>query len=446
MSVFDRLVRRWHGRGSALRIFVLVAVLAAGGFGLMHLRRTSAAADLPMAPIHRGEFRVIVRTEGSLLARRSVQLTAPRNVPALQIVWLATPGSAVKPGDPVIRFDPSTIQQQLDGKLADLKQAQASLDQATAQARITSEQDRRDLAAAREAVETARLDASEQAILSAIDGAEKKIDLGMAQEKLRVEAATVNLHQTSSAARIASLTRERDQAQYEVNLARERLRQLTVTAPLHGVVTYLLNRSQGWMNAQPFKVGDQVWPGATIAEIPDLSTIEMGGRLEEVDRGRIALQDAVRIHVDALPEKTFDGKLQFISVMPEEVFGSSWPPIRTFRAYGAMNHPDPRLRPDMNGSMDIVIQRLPDSLSIPARALYTAQAKAVVYVHEGGGYQPVDVKVLARNPDEVAIAAARPGTLSAGEMVSLVDPTAAPATAKKAGGSGTSPQPRGGRR
>lgn len=401
-------------------------ILTLAGVGLFHLHTAKAELNLPAAPVQRGEFLVLVKTEGGLIARRSVQLTAPRNVPALQIVWLAPPGSHVKPGDPVIRFDPSTIQQQLSGKLADLRQAQAALDQGQSQARITAEQDRRDLAAAREAVERARLDASQQAILSAIDGAEKKIDLGMAEEKLRVEEASVNLHQKSSEAQIASLTRARDQAQYEVSLAQQRLDQLNVKAPLNGVVSYLLNRSQGWMNAQPFKVGDQVWSGAAIAEIPDLSTLQMVGRLEEADRGRLKLQDAVRVHIDALPEASFTGKLQYISVMPEESFGSSWPPVRTFRAYGSISQADPRLRPDMNGSMEIVVQRLPNALSIPVRALFTQQAHAVVYLHQGTDYRAVPVKVLARNPDDIAIAPLQAGALRAGAMVSLVDPTAGP--------------------
>lgn len=403
------------------------AVLTLAGFGLFHLRTAKAELNLPAAPVHSGEFLVVVKTEGSLIAQRSMQLTAPRNVPALQIVWLAPPGSRVKPGDPVIRFDPSTIQQQLSGKQADLKQAQAALDQGQSQARITAEQDRRDLAAARETVERAKLDASQQAILSAIDGAEKKIDLGTAEEKLRVEEATVNLHVKSSEAQIASLTRARDQAQYEVNLAQQRLDQLTVKAPLNGIVSYMLNRSQGWMNAQPFKVGDQVWSGAAIAEIPDLSTMQMVTRLEEVDRGRLKLQDPVRIHIDALPEATFTGTLQSISVMPEESFGSSWPPVRTFRAYGAFRQTDARLRPDMNGSMEIVVQRLPNALSIPARALFTQKAHAVVYLHQGTAYRAVPVKVLARNPDDIAIAPVQAGAVRAGAMVSLVDPTIGPA-------------------
>ena len=114
--------------------------------------------------------------------------------------------------------------------------------------------------------------------------------MGLAEQKLRVEEATVNLHEASDKAKIASLTRQRDQAQSEVTITKERLGQMELKAPLSGIVMYLSNYSQGWMNAKPFQVGDQVWPGGAVAEIPDLNTLEMEGKVEEIDRGRIAVK------------------------------------------------------------------------------------------------------------------------------------------------------------
>ena len=62
----------------------------------------------------------------------------------LKIVWQVESGSMVKPGDPIVRFDPSGAKRQLDEKAAVLRQAQAALDQAIAQARINGEQDKID--------------------------------------------------------------------------------------------------------------------------------------------------------------------------------------------------------------------------------------------------------------------------------------------------------------
>ena len=60
-----------------------------------------------------------------------------------------------------------------------------------------------------------------------------------------------------------------------------------------------------------------------------------------------------------------------------------------------------RLRPGMNGGMDIIINKIPKAISIPAKALFTRAGKPIVYLQRGGRYQATEVKVLARNPDVI---------------------------------------------
>src|SRR5207237_5759716 len=132
------------------------------------------------------------------------------------------------------------------------------------------------------------------------------------------------LHAASDASKVASFTRLRDRAQSDVDLYNERVGQMELKAPSNGIIIYLSNNSQGWMNAKPFKVGDQVWPGAAVAEIPDLGTLEMEGKIEEIDRGRIALGNDSRVRIDSLPELTMPAKLGSLSPLTEQTF--EWPP------------------------------------------------------------------------------------------------------------------------
>jgi multidrug efflux pump subunit AcrA (membrane-fusion protein) len=258
------------------------------------------------------------------------------------------------------------------------------------------------------------MEASKAEIVSALQGEESRIDLGLSEQKLRVQEATVNLHATSGTAKIASLTRQRDQAQAEVDLTNHRLSQMELKTPLSGVVMYMQNTSQGWMNAKPFQVGDQVWPGGVVAEIPDLTTLEMEGKVEEIDRGRIDVGMETRVHIDSLPELTMPADLIAISPLTEQ--GFEWPPTSSFRAYGHIRQPDSRLRPAMNGNMDVIVNRIPNAIGIPAKAVFTRNGKPIVYVPEKGGYRAVEVELLARNPDEVAVKGIRAGT-----MVTLVE-------------------------
>jgi hypothetical protein len=93
-----------------------------------------------------------------------------------------------------------------------------------------------------------------------------------------------------------------------------------------------------------------------------------------------------------------------------------YPYNRSFRAAAAILRPDKRLRPDMNGGMDIIISRIPNAFSVPAKALFKRAGKPIVYLAENGHYRAVEVEMLARNPDEVAISG-----VPEGSTVALVD-------------------------
>ena len=394
---------------------VLALAVVAGALAWFRMRKVEAAADLPMAKARRGEFLVLVRCRGELAAERSIQLSAPVRVSDLQIVWLAPPNSPVTQGQTVIRFDPSAAQQAIREHTAALRQAKANLEQALAQARITAEQDKLDMATSQYDLEKARLQASQQAIMSEIQGEESKIDARVAEEKLHAEQAAVELHQKSAEAKIASLARLRDQEQSELEIANHQVALMEVKAPDNGVINYLSNYSQGWLNAQPYKVGDRAFPGAVIAEVPDLSTIRVEAKVDEVDRGQITPGDAGVIKIDALPEKTWTGKLTGVSPLTEQNF--DWPPSRNFTAYIALDTPAAQLRPGMNSSADVIIARIPDAVSVPAKTLFTDKGRPIVYVGTAHGYESRVVTVEARNPDEVAVKG-----LAAGSMVTLVEP------------------------
>jgi hypothetical protein len=395
---------------------VVASVVAAGGYyGLRRARRSEASASIPTAAARKGDFAEIVRCRGEIGARRSVQLAAPNNIPDLKIVWTAEPGATVPTGAEVVRFDASGARRQLDEQTAALRQSKAALAQADAQARMTVEQDKLDLANARYEVERARLEASKQAIVSVLQGEASKVDLATAEAKLRVEEATIELHRKSDESKLASLRRQLEKAQADVDLTNRRIGQTILHAPGPGVIVFLNNTSQGWVNAQPFKVGDQVWPGATVAEIPDTSTLQMECKLEEVERGRVTAGIEARVHIDALPEQTLTSTVASISPLTQ--IGFEWPIHRNFIVYAPLEKPDARLRPGMNGNADLVVRHIPAAISVPAKAIFTRNGKPVVFLAEAKRPRAVPIEVLARNPDEVAVRG-----VPAGASVYLAEP------------------------
>src|SRR3989442_13157529 len=173
--------RRWvRPLAGFIGIAVLVGVTWAGA---NRFRQAQAALELPVATARKGEFVAIMRCRGDIKAGRSVPIYAPV-VPNLTIAWMAPAGEEVPKGNPLIRFDSSSAQQQLIQKEAALKQAQATLDQAMGQAQITAEHDQSDLIDAKYNVEKAGLQTLGSEFIGRIQSEQAKVDLSVAEQKL----------------------------------------------------------------------------------------------------------------------------------------------------------------------------------------------------------------------------------------------------------------------
>ena len=171
---------------------------------------------------------------------------------------------------------------------------------------------------------------------------------------------------------------------------------MQLRAPSDGIVNVLPNfRSSGTFgqSTPPFKEGDNVWTGAEIAEIPDLSDMYVNLSLEEVDRGKLQLGQAVRVRVDAVPDKEFNAEIDYISPIASLVFQGGSTPEKTFPARATLKNLDDRLRPGMSSTAEIIIERQPNMLLIPVRASFDQDGKPAVYVQIGKNFvmRPIQV-------------------------------------------------------
>ncbi len=76
--------------------------------------------------------------------------------------------------------------------------------------------------------------------------------------------------------------------------------------------------------------GDRAWPGAAIAELPDANTLRISARVDETERGRLALKQPVTVQLNAIPDRQFTGHIEQISAIASLDFNSGWPITRNF--------------------------------------------------------------------------------------------------------------------
>jgi multidrug efflux pump subunit AcrA (membrane-fusion protein) len=170
----------------------------------------------------------------------------------------------------------------------------------------------------------------------------------------------------------------------------------------------------------PFKPGDRAWPGAPIAELPDVSTLRVSTRADETERGRLALGETVNAQLDAIPDRQFTGKIEQISTIATIDFSAGWPIPRNFNLQIALDQTDSRLKPGMTAQLTVIVDRVPNALTIPVEASFQKSGKTIAYVWESSKFQERVIQVGRRSRDRILIASG----LRPGDRVAMKDPTA----------------------
>jgi HlyD family secretion protein len=409
--------------------WAIIGAVGVGGAFAAYRYTGTTEVEVAVARVRRGDFVISVRTRGEIKSTRSVILTAPQ-VPDPRIVKLAESGKPIKKGDVVVEFDPVQQEQNWIERNTSVRTADSEIVQTKASHTIANEQDAMSLMSSEYDVQRAKLEASKAEIVSEIEGAKNRIDVTVSEGALNQVKTTINSRKISQQADIERLDQKKDKTVRDMELAKSYLSKMQLRAPLDGIVNILPNFRSGGSFGQsppPFKEGDRAWTGAAIAEIPDLSEMRIELKMEEVDRGKLRLGQIVNIRVDAIPENEFHAELDWISPIAALIFRGGGSSEKFFPARATLKKLDPRLRPGMSATAEIVIERNPSVLLIPARASFNQNGKPTVYIQKGQQFVTRTITVGKRNDDDLIVT----GGLNEGELVTLENPAEAAKRAKK---------------
>lgn len=397
-------VRLAHLRrpGNIAILVAALSILAAAGFAAA---RRSPPPDLPTAEVTKGAFVDTLEIRGEIRPLKSIVLSSPMQSGELQILKLAKSGTMVKPGDVVVQFDPSTLQRTIQEKQSELKQADAEIEQAQAQTRIAKEQNATAAMKTGYDIERAKLDVSKGDTVSRLDNEAAKLSVVDAQQRERELKEKIKSDQTSADADVSGKRRKREKALFDLRRAEQGLRNLQLRAPAAGMVSVLPNFRSGSMfgGQQEFQEGDRAWPGASILELPDLSSVHLEARLDESDRGRLQPQQDATVRIEAIPGTDFKARLDSISVLAKVDFTSGWPPAKNFDLNLVFLDVDARMRPGMTAVARIATERVPDVVLAPAEAIFQRDGAPVVYKLDGSTFVETPVTIRKRGKEQSII-------------------------------------------
>jgi RND family efflux transporter MFP subunit len=155
-----------------------------------------------------------------------------------------------------------------------------------------------------------------------------------------------------------------EQATAAENIARKRLADATLTAPIDGFVA---NRS--------IEVGELASPGRPVFQIVQLDPVEISVGVPETDIHLVRAGQLATVRIPALPDGSFEGTVRVINVAAD-------PSTRTYMVRIRVPNPQHVLRLGMIAEAQIRGDRLLDAMTLPGDAIvHDPQGATVVFVY-----------------------------------------------------------------
>ena len=279
-------------------------------------RNKAKAPTVSTAPVTRRDIVVDAQANGVVEPINIVEVKSKAS--GLIIRMPVETGSLVKPGDLIVQVDARDVQNQYNQADADVRAAQARSEASLAQKR-------------------------------------------RADEMFKQRVITAQEHETA-ALDYANATANIVRARASLDLAKQRLEDATVTAPVAGTVIEK-TVSQGMVITS---ATGAFGGGTTLIKMADLGRVRMRAQFNETDIGQIRSGQPATVIVDAYPDRRFNGLVEKIE--PQAVVQQG---VTMFPVLVTLSNQDGALRPGMNGEVSVTIEERKNVLAVPNDAVKT---------------------------------------------------------------------------
>ncbi|HEY0670681.1 MAG TPA: efflux RND transporter periplasmic adaptor subunit [Longimicrobiales bacterium] len=149
-------------------------------------------------------------------------------------------------------------------------------------------------------------------------------------------------------------------ARTNLELARERMRDVTITAPLSGTVIEKTIEPGNIIASASGTFGG----GTTLMKMADLSTVRVRALVDQTDIGKIQPGQQARVTVEAYPGRPFTGEV--VKIEPQAVVDQN---VTMFPVLIHLQNSERLLKPGMNTEVEIEIAERQDAIVVPNDAV-----------------------------------------------------------------------------
>jgi HlyD family secretion protein len=365
--------------------------------------------------VRSGPFVREVEARGTLRAVRATPvLVPPESGRSQKVAFLAKDGAALKKGDTVAEFDPYDAQREAADGQADLTAARAQIDKAKAEGSKNEKSLGLDRDLAREELDRAEtFKLTDDALFSRHQIVESQLDRDLFAARADVASRKLDASGKLSSTQRALGEIDAGKARLKVKMAERGLRSLRIAAPHDGIL--VLERN--WRGDVSF-VGDTLWPGQKVAELPDLSQLEAKVFVLEADGAGLKVGLRARLAIEGRPGEEHEATVTRVEPLAKARDYAS--PVKYFEATLSLARTDPAImKPGQKVRAVVRLEEASGVIAIPRGAVFEKDVKRVVYRRGRDGFAPVEIAIGRQSISRVVVDSG----LGVGDVIALRDPT-----------------------
>ncbi len=248
----------------------------------------------------------------------------------------------------------------------------------------------------------------------------------LAELKSAVETMQRDVAKTEKQAnaKLADFQAAEASTQIRWDLEKEKLKKIEeqlgkgkIIAPVRGMVVYARENSR-WGSSEPVQEGGEVHERQEIATIPREGGMIVDASLHETVLKKVQIGQNCRITIDALPDRAFEGKVDFVAVLADSNAWFANPNQRIYRSEISIGNGVPEMRPGMSCSVEIMVAELQDVVYVPVQCVFFDGGETIAFVRKDGAVERRPVEVGLDNSKLVEVKTG----LADGELVLLTPP------------------------
>ncbi len=368
--------------------------------------------------IKRGNLEVLVNCKGEVKGEKYTEINLPDvicdeelHVYQFKIADVVLEGKAVKKGDYIAKLDDSQIQNNMREIMLEKEKMDADLKNVILDSTVNLSQRREAINNAKLDLEYVKIDLEQSKYES--EAYQRKTQMNYQKAEIEVEKIRRNYLLDKNRAKL-QVTRYQDRVadrQKRIDKYQAALAATTITTPEDGIVMF----TKDWTGKAYGKDSQiNIWR-PLIATLPDMSVAITETFVREIDISKIEMGDSVRIKIDALPSKSFIGKVVKIANIGEDHQDFD---MKVFRVVIRFERSDKDMKPGMNANSDIIVASFRDQILVPKKAIFAKKGKPVVYLKKGGNITEEEIQVVAEN-DQFSVVK---NDIQEGDVVLLYQP------------------------